>query len=228
MFQEILNRHLSKSNKTGRVSANLSTNIEAKGLALAGTLEVRMEDEVFAEDIEDQAMLAASRRLDDILSDVVSMDVLDGRFFTSLTRTQEKGKVNVPTTVYGLRDKQGRVLSGLGLARLLNLTLFAHVQSLMGPSTLVNRTGRFAHSAHITDVLASDKVRVDPKYSVSIFFSYMLYPYEIFEKTEPWSDGGRRSPSQLIDKAIDIALRDILNPASYTGTIFKIRRNDER
>lgn len=216
-FEEILARAL-KGRPGIKLPATTEVQLEQKGLDLAGTLEVRMrgEGEVAEEDIEEQASLAAVRRIEDIIDGVLSQDIFDARMFTKTTRTKKRGTVEVSSSISALRGRDGKFLSPTSLARVLNLTLFSYVQEFMKEPALVNRTGRFAHSANITSVTLNKKLGTQRKNRGSIFFSYMLFPYQVFESNP------RRDPRKLITKAISQALRKVLSPDSFKKNIFNI------
>ena len=68
----------------------------------------------------------------------------------------------------------------------------------MGAPALENRTGRFAESVRVTDVIQT------PKGYPSVGYTYQRNPYGVFEDgggTAPWADG-TRDPRDLIDKSI--------------------------
>lgn len=218
-FEAILSRKLGKNMKGRNIPVHLNSVIRAKGLDLQATFKVRASDLVPPELLVEQSFEAASRRIDDILEDQFSLDALDSRFFTRTVRSSKAGEVTIKSQVFGLRDTKGRIMSGMSLSRLLNLVLFRYVKNLMVGERLINRTGRFAHSAMVTGMVGADTL--ENQSSVSIFFTYMVAPYSIFESTEPWARGGSRDPRTLISLAIQEALKDILNPESYKSNLFK-------
>jgi len=214
-FQSILDQALSSKGTGYKVPAAVKSSIDAKGLSLKATLELRLKNEgdVAEEDIDKVAFEAASRRIDDILSDIMSRDILDGKFFTKTIRTKKTGSVDVPA-IPGLRGVDGKFMSAANLARLLNLTLFTAVKEAMGTPALVNRTGRFAHSVHVTSLDFMKRTSSAQQNKASIFFSYMLLPYQVFESN------ANRSPTKLIKIALDDALRKALHPSSFKQTNF--------
>ena len=63
---------------------------------------------------------------------------------------------------------------------------------------LQNRTGRFAQSVQVTDIVQT------PKGFPSIGYTYQKSPYGVFEDgagAAPWANG-ERDPRDLIDKSI--------------------------
>ena len=85
-------------------------------------------------------------------------------------------------------------MSPLSLISLINSKLPEQVVSNMGAPALENRTGRFASSAVVTNVLPS-------KMGSVIQYTYQRNPYQVFEGG-PKSDGGNRDPRTLIDLSI--------------------------
>jgi hypothetical protein len=211
-FESILKAALGRSEDT--VPASTSLDVKSKGTELAGTIEIRMKNEVSEDEIVEQAVAAASRRIDDIISGIISQDVLSGQFFTSTTRTRKVGEVDIPTKLAGLQGANGKFMSALNLSRILNLTLFEQVKGLMEEPALVYRTGRFAQSAHINGIVANTN---QVKSRGSIYFSYMLFPYAVF------AGHPDRDPASLIREAISMALRKALSPSSFKRSNFNIQ-----
>jgi hypothetical protein len=89
-------------------------------------------------------------------------------------------------------------MNPIGLQQLLNKALPARVQENMGPypRKLENRTGRFAGSAQVTQVVPMPK-------SVEIRYDYMQDPYSVFEpgSGNPLASAGR-DPKALIGGTI--------------------------
>ena len=77
----------------------------------------------------------------------------------------------------------------------LNRRLPAAIIANMGDPALNNRTGRFAASVRVVDVLQT------PKGFPSIGYTYQLYPYQTFEKGNR-QGSSERDPRNLIDKTI--------------------------
>ena len=135
---------------------------------------------------------------------------------TKLDTSKRKTKLDVSPTVKagkglsskGLKKKRirkkavkGVASTPLALIASLNKALPEAVQDNMGAPALVYRTGRFAQSVHVTDIMTT-KTGLP-----SIGYTYQREPYSVFEK----SSGSRfasedRDPRKLIDKSIrDIA-----------------------
>ena len=107
------------------------------------------------------------------------------------------------------KAKKGRVRKGLAstpLSQLIskfNARLAQEVIKNMGEPALANRTGRFAESVRVTDVVKT------PKGFPSVGYTYQRNPYQVFEEgsSGSWSNG-HRDPRKLIDKSIrEIAVK---------------------
>ena len=94
------------------------------------------------------------------------------------------------------RSNSGSALP-LAIITLINKQLPDTVRKNMQSPALVNRTGRFAESVRLTDVVQT------PRGFPSIGYTYQRDPYQVFEEgsTGNWSNGNR-DPRQLIDKSI--------------------------
>jgi hypothetical protein len=92
---------------------------------------------------------------------------------------------------------QGIASSPLQLIGLINKELPNTVRKNMQSPALVNRTGRFAESVRLTDVVQT------PKGYPSFGYTYQRNPYQVFEdgSSGNWSNG-ERDPRELIDKSI--------------------------
>jgi hypothetical protein len=96
------------------------------------------------------------------------------------------------------RVKKSEVSSILRSIAIINKELPDTVRKNMQSPQLVNRTGRFAESVRITDVVQT------PKGYPSIGYTYQRNPYGVFEDgggSAPWANG-ERDPRELIDKSI--------------------------
>ena len=87
--------------------------------------------------------------------------------------------------------------SPLAMIAMINKELPKTVRDNMNEPRLVNRTGRFAASVRVTDIVQT------PKGFPSIGYTYRRDPYQVFEEgsTGAWSNG-QRDPRQLIDTSI--------------------------
>ena len=93
------------------------------------------------------------------------------------------------------KRKRGPALNIGALIMLLNQDLGKTVQDNMRAPALQNRTGRFAGSVKVLNVVQNQKFP-------SFQYTYDRSRYGRVEGTEPWSDGGNRDPRKLIDKSI--------------------------
>lgn len=160
------------------------------------TISLRASEYLSEETLE-AAEDAADVLIDQMIDDLLNEGVKD---------TTRNSRVKVGR-IRGIRTRSGSFISAINLHRLLQISLHDYVKDLMGDGTRLNYvTGRLAHSA---DILSLEEVGD----TISLMFSYMIYPYATFEK------GGRqykpgRDPSELIDAAIDKALADLIHPDS--------------
>lgn len=126
----------------------------------------------------------------------------------SKATTKPKPRIRVKPGEKVLPD----IRSFLGI---LNQKLPSQVAQNMGSPRLNYRTGRFAQSTRVTGI-AEDRNGLP-----NIDYTYMRYPYEVFEfpgSGSPLAQQGQRDPRDLIDKSI----RDIM--ASFAITRFSTRR----
>ena len=95
-------------------------------------------------------------------------------------------------------NKKGAATQPLQLIGLINKQLPQTVLKNMGAPSLVNRTGTFARSAEITDIVST------PQGFPSIGYTYDRQPYGVFEDgagAAPWANG-QRDPRKIIDRSI--------------------------
>ena len=126
------------------------------------------------------------------------------------TKTKSKGTgsktgSNVAVTAATIRQRKKKAQSKssaaaqpLQLIGLINQKLPETVRKNMDSPSLQNRTGRFADSVVVTDIVQT------PKGYPSIGYSYQRDPYQVFEDgigAPPWANGNR-DPRDLIDKSI--------------------------
>ena len=113
--------------------------------------------------------------------------------------------------------KQRNVPSGnpLSLIALLNSKLPETVIRNMGPPALTNRTGRFAQSVRVTDIVKT------PQGFPSIGYTYMKEPYQVFEVSRgsaPWANP-QRDPRKLIDLSIREIATEYLQGRFFTRRV---------
>jgi hypothetical protein len=114
-------------------------------------------------------------------------------------RSRKKaGNAALPSAIKARKAKtESSAAQPLQLIGLLNKQLPDTVRKNMREPGLVNRTGRFAESAQVTDIIQT------PKGYPSIGYTYRKNPYKVFEEGSSgnWSNGDR-DPRDLIDKSI--------------------------
>lgn len=95
------------------------------------------------------------------------------------------------------KTRKSPAMEPLRLIGLINKELPNTVRKNMQSPALVNRTGRFAESVRLTDVVQT------PKGYPSFGYTYQRNPYQVFEEGSSgnWSNG-ERDPRELIDKSI--------------------------
>ena len=99
--------------------------------------------------------------------------------------------------------------SVIGLATLINQKLPQTVMANMKPPALQNRTGRFAQSVRVTDVMLTQKGYP------SIGYTYRKNPYQTFEMGQ--KQGSKdRDPRNLIDKSIREIAAELLVGRFFT------------
>ena len=209
-FRQIVADQLKKNAtkiKAGTQAADLIEAAEFKFMSLKGMFELRAQEGLLEEDI-DSFEDAAARYVDLILMDAADEDV---EKLANQTTFRSNKKSKTKTGSFGLlRDKRNRPISTLNLQRLLNLVLVTYTKRLMGSGDrLVNRTGRLANSGVVTEIREKPESR-----SVSFFFTYMLYPYQVFEPGRRLGSPPDRSPKLLFKDAINLALDSLLHPTS--------------
>ena len=94
--------------------------------------------------------------------------------------------------------KRGITSQPLAIIQFLNARLPEQVRENMVAPALQNRTGRFADSVRVTDIIQT------PKGFPSVGYSYQRDPYQRFEigtGKEPWATASR-DPRRLIDRSI--------------------------
>ena len=126
------------------------------------------------------------------------------------TKTKSKGKgakvsASVALSSKRLKSKKKKskakssaASQPLAMVAMLNKKLPDTVRKNMSTPRLVNRTGRFADSVKVVDVMPT------PQGFPSFGYTYQKNPYQVFEEgegTPPWADGNR-DPRDLIDKSI--------------------------
>jgi hypothetical protein len=121
---------------------------------------------------------------------------------TNITSTGKSKKTtkSAKAKIAAVKRKRSKSSSAspLALITLINKELPDTVRKNMQSPQLQNRTGRFAESVRVTDVMQTAKG------FPSIGYTYQRSPYGVFEDgggAAPWSNG-QRDPRQLIDRSI--------------------------
>lgn len=127
--------------------------------------------------------------------------------------TKKKGKAGILQRGQVTKAKQSTV-SVAALMGLMNARINDVVANNMGPPGLENRTGRFAGSVRITDVVKTRKG------FPSIGYTYQRDPYQVYESTS----GSRfssleRDPRLLIDKSIRELAAELAIGRIYTRRV---------
>lgn len=107
----------------------------------------------------------------------------------------EKGALSA--AIDKAKGKPAKGSSGINIQSMvpiLNNNLQETTMAAMGEPGLVNRTGRFASSVKVVNILSNNS-------GIVIDYTYQKDPYSVFEDTQPWATP-RRDPRVLIDKVI--------------------------
>ena len=93
------------------------------------------------------------------------------------------------------KDFATKIRQLLKVKRAINQRLPAEIRRNMGKPALTNRSGRFANSAEVTEILPAAQ-------TLMVKYTYRLNPYETFENTgkKKWPSG--YNPKPLIAKSI--------------------------
>ena len=118
-------------------------------------------------------------------------------------------KASVPRGGAARRQDNNQLLN---LVSLINAKLPETVAKNMGPPGLENRTGRFASSARVSDVMPT------PQGFPSIGYTYQRDPYQVFELGQgrpPWATQ-QRDPRKLIDASIREIAAEMIQGRFFT------------
>jgi hypothetical protein len=111
---------------------------------------------------------------------------------------KKAGMAAIPAALKARKAKaQSSASRPLQLIGVINKELPNTVRKNMKEPALVNRTGRFAESVRLTEVIQT------PQGYPSFGYTYQRDPYQVFEEGSSgnWSNG-KRDPRELIDKSI--------------------------
>ena len=125
-------------------------------------------------------------------------------------------KYRAGRTDIGIQTTSGKYTSAVNLRSLLQILTTKYILEDMTRSNapLKYRTGRFANTVKLKDPVLSPKAT-----QVSIFYTYMLRPYSVFDPrfNNPRASHGR-NPQRIIGEAIDKAARDLIH-AKYNVNV---------
>lgn len=115
---------------------------------------------------------------------------------------KKKGKARVTTREKVEKRKQNPV----SLMALFNKRITTAVKENMGQPALVNRTGAFANSVSVSNII------IGPRGGITIEYDYQKDPYQVFDPQrgrKPWATRDR-NPRKIIEKS----LRDVAQEAA--------------
>ena len=112
-------------------------------------------------------------------------------------------------TDIGIQTTSGRFSNATNLRSLLQILVKKYILEDMtrANATLKYRTGRFANTVELKTPALSPKAT-----QVSLFYTYMLHPYSVFDPRfgNPLASSGR-NPQRIIGEALEKAARDIIH-----------------
>ncbi len=188
-FIDIMERVIGKiPGKTQQ--AQWKEDLSSKHMALQQTLEVRSK-EPMTEETYQSILQSADLKAEETMEGLLEQDIWDEG---TKQVVKKKGNISIKS-IYGLRDRKNQPMSATSLVRVMNLTLHRYVKRMMakgapehlgGPpatgKTLTNRTGRFANSVQVSNFITNRKELGNGKRQASIYFHFMLAPYQVFTK----------------------------------------------
>lgn len=132
------------------------------------------------------------------------------RKVTKKTTLNVKNKTKIPISKKASQTKPTLNLNALKAQ--INARLSMTVIKNMGTPALENRTGRFARSVQVTDVIQSSKG------FPSIGYSYQKFPYQTFEPG--YAQGSaERDPRKVIDRSIREIAQELIVGRFYTRRV---------
>ena len=153
--------------------------------------------------------------------------VIDVDFNEEISDIADSG-VNV-----GIQPKKGRLVSQLTMRNLLETVMKENMLSAMtAPSagkgrdtTLRNRTGRFINTTNL-DKLTVRNNGAGEKQTLSLYYKYMVYPYQVFDPLHTQSPqmnlaSRARNPQRIIHTALAKAAKTLLGDR-YTISIRQV------
>lgn len=119
-------------------------------------------------------------------------------------------------TDVGIQTTSGKFTNATNLRSLLQILVKKYILEDMtrGDAPLKYRTGRFANTVELKTPALSPKTT-----QVSLFYTYMLHPYSVFDPRfgNPLATPGR-NPQRIIGEALEKAAKDIIH-AKYRVVI---------
>lgn len=110
---------------------------------------------------------------------------------------------------YGIQTTSGKFVSQVNLRSMLQVAMWKYIiEDMKQPDApLKFRTGRFASSAKLSTVRLSEKAT-----QVSLYFTYMMRPYAVFDPRygNKLASSGR-NPQRIIGEALEKAAKDIIH-----------------
>ena len=147
--------------------------------------------------------------------------VIDVAFNDEISDEAENG-VNV-----GIQPKKGRLVSQLTMRNLLETVMKENMLAAMTVpsagtgrnSILRNRTGRFITSSNV-DALTVINNGTGNKQTLSLYYKYMVYPYQVFDPVHTQSPqmglaSRARNPQRIIHTALAKAAKTLLGDRYY-------------
>lgn len=227
-FDKLVNEELAKSGRktTEPVEYEYSIVLASNRLEKTGTaVTFVLKKEVDIDNVTGDALTASALSIldtenlnyaDAILSSLKLTNVKPkpvtkrgrGRMFIGDSVTAKQGDLRT-----GIQLANGKFSSATNLRALLKLLTIKYVMQEMTSATtsgLHYRTGRLASSVDLYPIKISKK---SPTH-LSLFYTYMLYPYAVFDphvSRRPELASEARNPQRLISEALLKAARDVIH-----------------
>lgn len=132
----------------------------------------------------------------------------NGRIRVGATSTVKQSDLNA-----GIQLQNGKMSSATNLRALLKLLTIKYIVEEMkslSTSGLKYRTGRFATSVDLYPI----RQRKDAPTKISLYYTYMLYPYAVFDpniSSRPRLASAARNPQKLIGEALLKAAKQLIH-----------------
>lgn len=152
--------------------------------------------------------------VDDILNKLkLSLDKPKGKRGSGRFKLGNASEAKTSDLKAGIQLKNGRFTSATNLRSLLKLLTIKYVTEEMqslGTTGLRYRTGRFATSIDLFPI----RQRKDAPTKLSLYYTYMLYPYAVFDpnvSSRQELASAARNPQKLIGSALLQAAKDLVH-----------------